>query len=350
MEKPSRSTYTTLDFLEWQETKSLIVAPKFQRRSVWTTPARSYLIDTLIRGLPVPPLYLRVTQSGDKKRIIREVIDGQQRVAAVLDFVNEEYRLSSSLEAAWAGKWFSELTANQQDAVRQYEFICEVLHGASDRQVLEMFSRLNTFSVKLNAQELRNGRYFGHFKQSAYRLAYEHVEFWRRNRIFTEIQMARMREVELTSELMIVQLDGLQNKKTSINQFYSDYDSKFTQRKTVETRFRSVLDMINEAFEGGLEETEFRRPPLFYSLYCAVHHRVYGLPKQQLKTPKKRLSEPDRDRLFDAVHELSEVVERAREEEPVPRRLTQFVNACLRQTDNVRPRQTRLSELYRAAF
>ena len=36
--------------------------------------------------------------------------------------------------------------------------------------------------MKLTEQELRNGRYFGFFKQSAYRLAHEHIEFWRQNK------------------------------------------------------------------------------------------------------------------------------------------------------------------------
>src|SRR2546428_514680 len=86
--KPDRSTYTPLDFSSWREAEGLSLTPKFQRRGVWTTPARSFLIDTLIRGLPVPPIYLRTTQSADRKRIVREVVDGQQRISAVLDFID----------------------------------------------------------------------------------------------------------------------------------------------------------------------------------------------------------------------------------------------------------------------
>ncbi len=56
MQKPDRSSFTALNFLDWQETGNLILTPKFQRRGIWKTPARSYLIDTILRGMPVSPV------------------------------------------------------------------------------------------------------------------------------------------------------------------------------------------------------------------------------------------------------------------------------------------------------
>jgi uncharacterized protein with ParB-like and HNH nuclease domain len=161
MERPERSSYTILDFIGWRSSKALVLVPKFQRRDVWTTPARSYLIDTLISGKPVPPIYLRVRQSDDKTHTIREVVDGQQRIRAVLDYLDGKYALSKSLDALYAGKRFSDLRPEEQDRIRSFSFICETLHGASDSDVLEIFARLNTYSVKLNSQELRNGKYSG---------------------------------------------------------------------------------------------------------------------------------------------------------------------------------------------
>src|SRR5688572_30789665 len=83
MQKPERSSYSPLDFLEWRESGALVLTPKFQRRGVWKNPAKSYLIDTILRGMPVPPIFLRTGQSSDKKKMVREVIDGQQRIAAI---------------------------------------------------------------------------------------------------------------------------------------------------------------------------------------------------------------------------------------------------------------------------
>ena len=98
----------------------------------------------------------------------------------------EKYALSKSLDAKYAGRWFSDLPDELADSIRTFRFSCEVLQGISDKEVLEIFARLNTYSVQLSNQELRNGTYFGYFKQTAYRLALEHIEFWRRHAIFSE--------------------------------------------------------------------------------------------------------------------------------------------------------------------
>jgi len=50
------------------------------------------------------------------------------------------------------GKEFSELPVEIQDKIRSYSFICEVFQGVSDEEVLSIFARLNTYSVRLNAQ------------------------------------------------------------------------------------------------------------------------------------------------------------------------------------------------------
>ena len=178
MDKPHRDSYSPSNFIEWREAQSLEIAPKFQRRSVWKQPQRSFLIDTILRQMPVPPLFLRNIYDTSKEKVVREVVDGQQRLRAVLDFIDEKYALSKTLEAPYGGKKFSVLTEDQKASIMCYRFICESFDGISDREVLEVFQRLNMHSVPLSKQELRNGRYFGRFKQACYRTAYNHLEFW----------------------------------------------------------------------------------------------------------------------------------------------------------------------------
>ena len=52
-------TYSINDFLEWHDKGQLVLSPKFQRRSVWTDNAKSYLIDTIVRGKPIPKVFIR---------------------------------------------------------------------------------------------------------------------------------------------------------------------------------------------------------------------------------------------------------------------------------------------------
>lgn len=166
MERPEISQYTTLDFVGWNEDGALILTPKFQRRDVWKTPARSYFIDSLLRDVPIPPIFIRLTQSPDRRRVIREVIDGQQRLRALLDFYGNKYALSKAVENV-GGKRFSQLSDEQQKQIERSSFLCEVSKSIADEDVLEVFARVNTYSVGLNAQELRNGKYFGLFDEKS---------------------------------------------------------------------------------------------------------------------------------------------------------------------------------------
>ena len=59
---------------------------------------------------------------------------------------------------------------------------------------------MNSTGVKLNAQELRNAEFFGEFKEVCYELATEQLNRWRHWGIFSPDRIARMMEVELTSE------------------------------------------------------------------------------------------------------------------------------------------------------
>lgn len=210
MEKPNPSSHSAQEFRDWRDDKTLIITPKFQRREVWKTPARSYFIESVLQDIPIPPVFLRIRQDKQLKRVVREVIDGQQRIRAILDYMDDDYALSKSINN-YGGKKFSALPAEIRQKIENFTFSCSVFQQISDEDVLEVFARVNTYSVPLNDQELRNGRYFGHFKQAAYILAHRHLEFWRAHDIFSESGIARMLEVELVSELLIAMMDGQQD-------------------------------------------------------------------------------------------------------------------------------------------
>src|SRR5207253_10080136 len=84
----SKTHYKVSDFITWAKAGTLILSPSFQRRSVWPVGAKSYLIDTIVRGLPIPIIFLR-EQKTDLHSLEpkREVVDGQQRVRTLLTFI-----------------------------------------------------------------------------------------------------------------------------------------------------------------------------------------------------------------------------------------------------------------------
>lgn len=350
--RTEKAVYTPTDLVTFRENGTLDITPKFQRRAVWRTPAKSYFIDTMLRGMTVPPLYFRLMQDKETKKTVRQVVDGQQRVRSVLEFMVGGYRLSKNLKASWAGNKFDQLKEEQQQQIRDFSFSTEIFKGITDAQILEVFCRLNINGVGLNRQELRNGKFFGLFKQTSYDLALAYLEFWRKHGIFTEVSIARMLEVELSSELLIAGSEGMQDKKTSIDFFYEKWEKEYLHSARDADRFKEVMNTISEAFpEDELRTTQFRRSPLFYTLYCVVFHHIFGLPSIQRATPRKHLTSVQRDDLRDAAALLSEKINESKDPNiDLAAKYKTFVAACQRQTDNIGPRKVRFNSLYDAAF
>jgi hypothetical protein len=367
---PMPTNYTALDLLVWHEEGSLRLSPKFQRRSVWKPAAKSFFIDTLLRGFPVPPLHIRMSEIAWGKPV-REVIDGQQRLRALFDFLNGKLRLSRNLDAHWAGKRLSDLNAEEQETLRLTNFHVYQYQAIEDEVVLQIFARMNTYSVALNRQELRNGKYFGKFKQLVYQLSSDYLRFWREAGIFSEAAIARMHEAELVSELLILQMDGIQDKKKSVDSFYSHLEEQWSEipitwtisrgktkvdapaswlsRVEAEQRFRHCMAVLSETVGGFLRETGFARIPQFYTLYCAIYHAEYGLPRTSLPRPEILDWSEVGPSLTSAMGEIGEILSYDRDDEALTRWQRDFIVASARQTDNLTPREIRLRTLWELA-
>jgi hypothetical protein len=282
MDRYSSRTNSINDFREWSEAGVLILAPKFQRRSVWSDKARSYLIDTVIRKLPMPKIFMR-QEIDDAGRTIREIVDGQQRIRTVLSYLQNAFPIMRVHGGDdFGGKYYNDLDRDTQREFIQYEFAVDLLIGASEPEVLDIFARLNTYGVRLNKQELINAKYFGYFKNTVYRLGYEFYRFWVDNDILSQPEIARMLEAELTADLVIATLSGIKSRKV-VEGYYKDYDDQFPEQPMVVDRFRRCMDTIGEVMEDRLAMSNFSSKHLFYSLYCAIYDLMYGLPGSSTK-------------------------------------------------------------------
>src|SRR5208283_3463162 len=166
----TKTQYKVSDFLGWQKSDLLILSPKFQRRSVWRPGAKSYLLDTIIKGYPIPIIFLR-EQKTDlvTLRVKREVVDGQQRIRTFLSFIDpsslgnqyvpdrDAFEIKKAHNKELSGKSFDQLSAEIRQSILDYEFSVQVLPSSiDDRQVIQIFARMNATGFKLNSQELRN--------------------------------------------------------------------------------------------------------------------------------------------------------------------------------------------------
>lgn len=300
----SKTTYKVSDFLTWQKARTLILSPSFQRRSVWEPGAKSYLIDTVVRGLPIPIIFLREQKSDlTTYEPKREVIDGQQRLRTLISYIapsfikdlnpdRDIFTVKKAHNKELCGKKFSELPDDTQQAILDYEFSVHVLPSSTDdREVLEIFARMNATGLKLNYQELRNAQFYGEFKTSMYKIASEQLTKWRTWKIFTENNIARMAEVEITSEFALLMLKGLTGKtQASINKIYKDKDAVYPECAEVERRFRIIIDTINTTIGDELKYIPFSKKTLFYSLFAFIYHCQFRLKSPIEKVTAKPIS------------------------------------------------------------
>jgi hypothetical protein len=152
-----------VDFIEDRAWGNL--RPEYQRRLRWTEDKKSQLIESFIMNVPVPPVFLFEPSLGEF-----EVMDGQQRLSAIVDFLQNRFELSGL--KVWPplnGRRFADLPATLKRALNRSKVSAITLSAegvsrdASIDLRTQVFERLNTGGERLNAQELRNSIYGGPF-------------------------------------------------------------------------------------------------------------------------------------------------------------------------------------------
>jgi hypothetical protein len=306
--------YSVRDFEEWKQRGELVLAPKFQRRDVWSDKARSYLIDTIIRGKPIPKIYMRQDVDPKTRRTVREIVDGQQRLRTVLAFIKDGFKISKAHHADFGGKYFTGLDRDTQRDILKYEFVVDLLQDMPDNEVYDVFARINTYSEKLKPQELRNASWFGEFKSSVYLLSKEFVTFLETNKVFSPKQILRMAEAEFISELLLAMYEGVrEGQKSVIDNCYRKYDDDFPNRRLHEKRFRETIDAIGGIVGADLPQLEFRATRLLYPLFCAVFHLKFGLPR--LRSTRSAFKVTDYPKLKMVLERVSEVIDKIKSAE-----------------------------------
>ncbi len=300
--------YSVRDFEEWHEGGDLVLAPKFQRRDVWSPKARSYLMDTILRGKPIPKIYMRQNVNPNTRRTIREIVDGQQRLRTVLSFLKDGFKISKAHNEEFRGKTFSGLDKTTRGEILKYEFVVDLLEDTPDNEVYDLFARINTYAEKLKPQELRNAKWFGDFKSSVYQLAKEFQSFFEANNLFTPKQILRMSEAEFISELLLAMEEGIRaGSRAVIDKCYKDYDDDFPHRKRHEKRFRQTVDTIGAILGQDLPQLEFSATRLFYPLFCAIFHLKFRLPK--LNAPRSSFGVSAYPKMKTALEQIDAVID-----------------------------------------
>jgi 5-methylcytosine-specific restriction endonuclease McrA len=254
-----------IDLVRMYEDKELILRPDWQRYYVWSNKQASQLIESLFLRLPIPLIYL-----AEESDHTFSVVDGQQRLTALVEFVRNvrvdpmderPVRLSGlDVRTDLNGKLFSELTKTDQNFLRNRELSIVRLRSESDPDLkLKVFRRLNTGSVKLNAQELRNAAFRGPYNDLLKQLA-------RNERFLKELKGDAKPDLRMLDVELVLRFSAWLNRgwttltNKNIGEFLDQEmelgkSYKPGKLKTIEQQFKNAVELSHQAFDSRV----FRR-------------------------------------------------------------------------------------------
>lgn len=211
--------------------------PQYQRGPVWGTKDKQLLIDTILRGFDIPKIYLRKV---DTHAYEYEVADGQQRLMAIWEFLEDEYAISEDCPVdGAAGQLYSELPRSLAKKVREFKLIAAVAYSASSSEIRELFIRLQR-GMPLSQPEIRNAMpsQLGDVIRT---MAATHAFFtsgpFPNNRYQTDDLVAHAFMIELTS--------GKRDLKApELRKLYKDYEDGVED--SIVRQVMAILDIMQE--------------------------------------------------------------------------------------------------------
>lgn len=286
--------YKIQDVIELIKNKRLILRPEYQRRSVWSKPAKAALIETIIQKKPIPLFLIHKKDTG-----VLEVIDGQQRLRSILDFSSNQLKLTN-VDDNINGKTYSDFSPNlfpeydYQKIFNNYELYFNLVENANEDDIIDMYSRVNKYTVNLNKMEMRYSlNHDTNIMKFIEELTEDEkiFEFFLNSNIFSQTNVNRMGDIEFFTLLLSYILEkSFMNKDEDIVEFFSKYaniDNK--ELDSLKKELIDTLTIIKNIFHGSefqdyfdlkedkepeyyLKNTRFSQKNDFLSLFCTLNN------------------------------------------------------------------------------
>jgi hypothetical protein len=283
-----------VDFIEGRKWGNL--RPEYQRRLRWDTPKKSRLIESFIMNVPVPPVFLYETSLG-----AYEVMDGQQRLNAIVEFLSGGYTLSGlKIWPSLNGRNFSQLPplirrGLERAKISAITLMSDNSAGATEDSLnlrAQVFDRLNTGGERLNQQELRNSLYAGRFNKMIVELAGHplftsawDIPAYEGNMLSDRSPSQTLRDNNLFKRMLDCEI---------VLRFFA-----FRERDHVQGSVRSILDNCMKRNQHlGAEEVEALRSRFVEALETAT--AIFGPKTFRLPPPEGKVVGPLSRPLYDA--------------------------------------------------
>lgn len=336
---------TIADYCVAMQRSEIVINRNYQRSDqVWPPAAKSYLIETILLGYPVPKLSLYQVLDLKSRKTSKEIVDGQQRSVTIFQFNDDKFSLSKSLETEdVAGKKYSELEPEFQSRFLEYSLAIDIFLSATPDEVVEVFRRMNSYTIPLNPEEQRHAIYQGPFKWFIARLARRLEAIFVVIGLFGQKQFVRMADIKLLTEICDALVNGIRTTNKSIlDNLYRSRNEEFPEQTDLGTWIEEAIDTVRSM--PSIHQTSLIRPHIFYSLILAAIHVVRVIPI--LNTSYARNETVVIDRNVAEIN-LTALASALDADEPPPA-LANFVRACTDRTNVKDQREIRFKWLCQA--
>lgn len=211
--------------------------PEWQRGEVWDATKKQQLIDSILRGWRLPKFYF-VRNSEDEY----EVVDGQQRLAAIYEFFANELGLAADSTAQFGGPYYKDLKPKFSDAFDDYEIDYDEVEEATEAELKQFFQRLQqglplTSSEKLNSV---------HSKLRDFCRSLTKHDFLKNSIVVADTRLAHF---DILSKAAVIEIEGIETglRYDDIKPVF-EAQSNFSSTSAVGKRLRSALDFLSAAF------------------------------------------------------------------------------------------------------
>jgi hypothetical protein len=265
------------DYCNALNSGKIIVNQDYQRQEgLWRAFARSYFIESVLLGFPIPKLFLYSRLDLKSRETIKEIVDGQQRSHALRMFFNNRLKLSGKLDTEeFRGKKYNDLSEELQTKFLSYNLPIDQFSGVPEEDVREAFRRMNASTIPLNDDEQRNAEFQGPFKWFINSICREYKEALFNIGLFSKRDLIRMADYRLFGEVVLILDDGfVTTKKKQLDDLYKKYNVEFPQEDEVRTKIEFAVKRVFE--DEGLRDPALMRAHMFQTLLTAIIGQQFG--------------------------------------------------------------------------
>lgn len=230
-----------------------IYIPAYQRELVWRGDMQSRFIESLILGVPIPPIFASINDDFGTL----EIIDGSQRINTLNQYLKRGLKLKGLTKLkSLNGTKFTDLTIARQRKIKIIDIRFNIITGEANATTrADIFDRLNSTGQKLEPSQIRKGA----FNNSNF---YQFIlEMSKIPKAFSQIS-PRKKKIEEPAELTLrffAYSEKYQEHEHAVASFLNDYVQDKTEngfdQNILKQYFLSMLNFVNEYYPNGFNKT-----------------------------------------------------------------------------------------------